>query len=337
MISRQLTATLRRLAIRNVSIRPAILRSPQFAAGSPHRVFSNLSSFAEPHPTLFYSPPVSEEGKGKAEDVDAFLRADIRSMGSILGQIIREHEGKDIFDKVERMRGLAKTWREHGAGRTNASKADADEAFHKLTSFASTLTDKELFAVSRAFTHFLSIANAAEGHHRVRRLSQAKSNSSFGALYPKSDSCGGVMPKLLSDFHSREDILNALSTQTIELVLTAHPTEVNRRTILDKHRRIQEILTKADAYRLSETKPYEKAQLDADMYREIASIWLSDEVSREKPTPEMEAEKNTLVLETVLWKAVPNFLRRLSMTAKEFLGEGLPLDASPIRFASWMG
>jgi phosphoenolpyruvate carboxylase len=304
------------------------------------RVFSSFSSLSEPDPTLFANTSlqdataITEPVRDKA---DAQLRADIRVMGSLLGKIIRQHDGEDMFHKVEDMRALAKTWREEGAGRKES--AAADTAFSDLVSYATSLSNGELFKVSRAFTHFLAIANAAEGHHRSRRLNEAKSetDTSCGALYPKADSCGGVLPALLNQGHSKQAIWEALTTQQTELVLTAHPTEVNRRTILAKNRRIQKILTEADTYRLQGTTPYHQEQLDHALQREISSIWLSDEVSRVKPTPEVEAEKGTLVVETVIWQALPGFLRKLDATSKEFLGRGLPLDAAPIKFSSWMG
>ena len=74
------------------------------------------------------------------------------------------------------------------------------------------------------------------------------------------------------------------------------------------------------------------------MKREIASTWQTDEVAREKPTPQNEAERGTLVVETVLWEALPAFLRRLNSVMEKTLdGRSLPLDASPVIFSSWMG
>lgn len=331
--------------------------------------FSTYSSFAEPDPTLFAkynnntTTYVVEDNKNN--NTDAQLRADIRVMGSVLGMVIRKHEGVEIFDKVEQMRSLAKAWREAAAAaapvddnnnnnmNNHNKKEDENSSFAQLAAFAAQLSNHELFLVSRAFTHFLAIANAAEGHHRTRRLKQATwpttdknknneqqyNNKSCGALYPKPDSCGGVLPALVAaGHHSKDAIWQALATQTTELVLTAHPTEVNRRTILEKKRRIQKILTVADAYRaVGHQTEYDLQLLDHAMQREIGNIWLSDEVSRTKPTPVQEAEKGTLVLETVLWEAVPEFLRKLDATANEFLGQGLPLTAAPVRFASWMG
>lgn len=109
---------------------------------------------------------------------------------------------------------------------------------------------------------------------------------------------------------------------------------------MEKHRRVQQILTVADGYRAAGgSTPYEQDQLNIALEREIASIWQSDEVAREKPTPVDEAERGTLIVETVLWTAVPQFLRKLNATMVAHLGptKELPLDAAPIKFASWMG
>lgn len=95
-------------------------------------------------------------------------------------------------------------------------------------------------------------------------------------------------------------------------------------------------MTAADRYR-GRTTQYQQKQLNDALNREIASLWQSDEVSRLKPTPQSEAERGTLVVETVLWEALPEFLRRLDATMEASLGRGLPLESAPIRFASWMG
>ena len=128
--------------------------------------------------------------------------------------------------------------REAGAGRVEETKAEAEAAFNDLAKYVSTFTTEEILVVSRAFTHFLASANAAEKHHTKRVLDEF--NVSKGAFYDKMDSCGGVI-EALAEEHSPDVVWVKLANQTVELVLTAHPTEVNRRTILDKHQRIQEV------------------------------------------------------------------------------------------------
>lgn len=232
---------------------------------------------------------------------------------------------------------IVQKWREAGAGRNPETAEQAAKAFEELATYANSLEDEDLFLVSRAFTHFLAIANSAEGHHRSRVLMMEDPTGGVHALSSRSDSCGGVLPELAAKY-DKEMLWETLVNQSVELVLTAHPTEVNRKTILNKKRRIQEILTQADRYRMmGRTTPYQQQALDDALNREISSIWQSDEVSRVKPTPQDEAERGTLVVETVLWEAVPQFLRKLDATMTEALGKGLPLESAPIRFSSWMG
>ena len=145
---------------------------------------------------------------------------------------------------------------------------------------------------------------------------------------------------MLEKGHTKAELFAAITTQQVELVLTAHPTEVNRRTVLEKQRRVQKILTKADYLRDTPELPasgYAQTQLNRALKREIASTWQTDEVARIKPTPQDEAERGTLVVETVLWEALPAFLRRLNAVMEASIEQSLPLAATPVIFSSWMG
>ena len=319
---------------------------------------SSLSSFAEPDPSLFQkssedSPSSVSQTNNNKDDPDVHLRNDVRNMGALLGKIIQHHEGQAIFEKVEQLRNYAKEWRAASAGRDKSKEDQATAAFDSMVSFASSLTDQELFLVSRAFTHFLAICNAAEAHHRFRRVNQDLARGGGGAtvndekiraLRDSHDSCGRIFSDLLvaasGDGVDKQHIHKSICSQKVEFVLTAHPTEVNRRTLLDKKTRVLKLLAQADLYHaMGGATPYQRQLIDDAMEREVSGIWQSDEVSRRKPKPQTEAQRGTLVIDTVLWEAVPSFLRKLDATMKNDLGEeyGLPLDAAPIRFASWMG
>jgi len=209
------------------------------------RFFSSYSSFREPG-SLFEVSPLGDTNSDISPspvmgDRDAALRADVRTMGSLLGQIIRDHHGDVIFEKIEEFRALAKKWREAGAGRDPAQMDSARKTFGELAQLCANLSDEELLIISRAFTHFLAIANSAESHHRIRLINQGESDY---ALPDKPDSCGGALNSLMQQGKTPDEIFNALSTQQTELVLTAHPTEVNRRVILEKQRRVQQVRTK---------------------------------------------------------------------------------------------
>ena len=253
------------------------------------------------------------------------------------------------------------------AKQSRSNGGEVEGRLDPMVQFVEQLTPQELVIISRAFAHFLGIANAAEAHERCRRLKMALSNevgeydaqsesvsgsgssdkpAPIGALHAnKRDSTAGVLSNLLYSNHddapTKGEVFKSLTTQTVEIVLTAHPTQVNRRTLLEKHSRVQSILNEADELRNSgKGTVYKQQQLDNALRREIASIWQTDEVSRVKPSPQSEAQRGTLVIETVLWEVLPNFLRKLDATMTSSLGSSeysLPLTASPFKFASWMG
>jgi phosphoenolpyruvate carboxylase len=322
-------------------------RNTTYTFRSNRRFFSSLSSLNEP--TLFTTTDTSSTNPTTDDQSDdALLRSDVRVMGTLLGDAISTHHGRDVLEKVEALRTMAKESRRSGDS--------SSERLQSMVDFVSGLSATELVVVSRAFAHFLGVANAAEAHQRCRRLKLDLERevsgedvkgllvegapTPVGALHAtKRDSTAGVLSQLVYEKNvSKEEVFKSLTSQTVEIVLTAHPTQVNRRTLLEKHGRVQKILNDADGLRESGT-PYQRKLLDDALRREIASIWQTDEVSRVKPTPQSEAERGTLVVETVLWEALPSFLRKLDATMKWGLGEkyGLPLTASPFKFASWMG
>jgi phosphoenolpyruvate carboxylase len=194
----------------------------------------------------------------------------------------------------------------------------------------------KLIGVTRAFSHFLALANSAENHHRVRRLRERLLDSGLDSALPmKVDSFAGTVYRLKDELGiSAEDIHRAISTQYLEIVLTAHPTEVNRRTTIQKHQRIFNIIDQLDRCDLT---PYERRQHMKDLNAQISSIWDSDELRRAKPGPVKEAQSGLAVVENVLWNAVPKYLRKVDDILKQQIGKPLPLGCSPIKVASWMG
>ncbi|MEC7119336.1 MAG: phosphoenolpyruvate carboxylase, partial [Pseudomonadota bacterium] len=120
----------------------------------------------------------------------------------------------------------------------------------------------------------------------------------------------------------------------IELVLTAHPTEVSRRTLIQKYDQIASSLERLDQYRL--TPPEREAELN-QLKCHIIAAWHTDEIRKHKPTPIDEAKWGFTAIEQTLWQAVPDFLRQLDQDVHTQLGQHLPLAHRPIRFASWMG
>jgi phosphoenolpyruvate carboxylase len=126
----------------------------------------------------------------------------------------------------------------------------------------------------------------------------------------------------------------AVSRLRIELVFTAHPTEVTRRTLMQKFKRVADLLELKDRADLT---PPEHDDLVNALRIEIASAWETSEVRQRKPSPVDEARSGLAVFEQALWEAVPQFLRSLGAALVKHTGRGLAPDRSPLTFGSWIG
>jgi phosphoenolpyruvate carboxylase len=257
------------------------------------------------------------------EAFTAPLLEDIEKLSGILGAVIKS-ENKKAFDLYE-------AFKAHALARTNL---DDKEALGRMINCAVKISPDDALSVIRAFTQILNLVNSAEVYHRLRLLRNADiKTQNVSPLPMREDSVAGTIKTLLTKANKQE-VFDALLVQKVDIVLTAHPTEVNRRTLLRKYREISETLAALDRKDLS---AYEKSMSEEGLRREIFSIWGSDEIRREKPTPQTEAKGGLAIVETVLWDAVPSYLRKLNAQCIESLDRPIPLDLVPIKFSSWMG
>ena len=246
-------------------------------------------------------------------DNHAPLRANVGLLGQLLGDTIKDHHGQSFLDKIETIRQLAKSARQGN-----------DDDQQQLLDTLKHLSDDELLPVARAFSQFLNLANVAEQFHTISRQTQHEAGAG-----PLSQ----VFERLKSADINEDSIKAAVAELDIELVLTAHPTEVTRRTFIHKHVQLNDCLA---ALELDLPEP-EKAELLARVEQLISQAWHSNEIRAQRPTPVDEAKWGFAVIENSLWPALPKFMRQLDSQLNEQLGIRLPLDASPVRFASWMG
>lgn len=252
-----------------------------------------------------------------AANVDTPLREDVRLLGNLLGETIKKHVGEDLFNQVEQIRTLAK----------NASDGQL-EAEKQLEQLFLHLDDDAFLPITRAFTHFLNFSNIAEQYHVVRSRRETEIKNNFAnPLHPLFD-------KLQQNNISKSKLFEQVCDLNIELVLTAHPTEVSRRTLIQKYNNINHSLETLDQRKLT---PSERIKTIENLKHLICSAWHTDEIRQQKPTPLDEAKWGFAVIEQTLWKAVPRFIRELGDLVEEKCGQRLPIDATPIRFASWMG
>ena len=253
-------------------------------------------------------------------DPHAPLRQDVHDLGAMLGDTLREQAGETLFQTVERVRALAKN-----------ARAGSDDDFRELEHLLAQLPVNEALHISRAFAHFLTLANVAEQHHRVRRRRVYQRDPQ---AVPQRGSCDETFARLLAAGVTPETLHETICRQQIECVLTAHPTEVIRRTLLRKHNRIAALLACRDTRDLT---PFERDETEQALRRDITSCWLTDEIRRARPTPLDEAHGGLAYLEETLWEVVPRFLRLLDTALLKFTGKALPLTAASVRFGSWMG
>ncbi|WP_079201025.1 phosphoenolpyruvate carboxylase [Pseudomonas sp. CC6-YY-74] len=250
-------------------------------------------------------------------EIDARLREDVHQLGELLGNTISAQRGTVFLDKIERIRKGAKAAR-------RGSAAGAEQ----LSAGLEQLADDELLPVARAFNQFLNLANIAEQYHRIRRRGPDEAEPFESRVLAE------LLQRLLASGHGADALARQFGRLDIELVLTAHPTEVARRTLIQKYDAIAAQLAAGDHSDLSTA---EREQVAEHLQRLIAEAWHTEEIRRSRPSPVDEAKWGFAVIEHSLWQAVPNFLRKADQALHEATGMHLALDAAPIRFASWMG
>lgn len=244
------------------------------------------------------------------------LRENVRMLGELLGQSIQRYPGQECFDLIEEIRAAAKADRRQESG-----------SGQRLVNLLGQLEDEELLPVTRAFNQFLNLANLAEQYHGIRRKRGHQSDLMVESLEE-------VFERLTSSGVSADELHRQVAGLSIEFVMTAHPTEVARRTLIMKYDEMSDCLARLDHQDLL---PAERNEIVNRLAQLISEAWHTDEIRHERPTAVDEAKWGFAVIENSLWQALPRFLRSLDLSLTEVTGQGLPLDAAPIRIASWMG
>ena len=162
------------------------------------------------------------------QQIDAPLREDVRLLGNLLGETLKEQAGQDLFNQIEQIRALAKGARD---GHVEAEK--------QLEQLFLSLEDNEILPLTRAFSHFLNFANIAEQYNVVRNRRQ----SEFDEQAPSPNVLDHLFEKFKNQNISADALYQQICQLSIELVLTAHPTEVSRRTLIQKYDGINDCLS----------------------------------------------------------------------------------------------
>lgn len=248
------------------------------------------------------------------------LRRNVNMLGTLLGDVIRDHKGDAFFQTVEGIRQLSK------AARDDEGLAHEGDDQAALLNLLHSLKDDELVPVTRAFSHFLGLTNVAEQYNRVAR----DHNTHLTAAHQFAD----LLSRLKNKGFSDQQIFEKASEMDIEVVLTAHPTEVTRRTLIKKNEQIFNALAQLDSDNLTQV---ERDNIEQRIRQLITQAWHTWEFRSKRPTPVDEAKGGIATLEHSLWHAVPEFIRIMDEQLFATTGQHLPTGATPVRFSSWMG
>ncbi len=241
----------------------------------------------------------------------------VHMFGDLLGQTMKDQRGEGFLEKVERIRTGAKS-----------ARRGSQEGRKQLEETLAGLSEDELLPVARGFSQFLNLANIADQYHLMRRRRDDDEPAFEDQMLAQ------VLERLKGCNQCPQQLAKAVAGLDIELVLTAHPTEVSRRTLIMKYDFIAQELAELDHAGLPAAEREKHIQKLRSL---IAEIWHTSEIRSSQPTPQDEARWGFAVIERSLWEAIPNVLRHVDSVLREQGAGPLPLNAAPIRFASWMG
>ena len=227
------------------------------------------------------------------------LRDDVRFLGNVLGRVIKEQEGQKFYDLVEKIRLLSKA---------NIANKNRKDPFKKILNEIKKLPPHLLFKLTRAFNHFMNFYNLAESIDASRTLDlyeNVKQEKKFQNIFIEEIFENFFKNKKISN----NKIYNIAKSLNIGIVLTAHPTEVKRRTLIQKYHSLTEILEQRN---LLKNYPSKLKILDRKVFDEITIIWNTDEIKRSKPTPAEEARWGLAIIEDSMWDTIPKVYRKLN-------------------------
>jgi phosphoenolpyruvate carboxylase len=255
------------------------------------------------------------------EPKDEPLRRDTNLLGRVLGQVLIEQEGEGLFDAEEEIRLLCKRLR-----------FDYDQALdERLRRKIEGMDGDQLQKIVRAFSVYFQLVNIAERYHRVRRRRQYESSPGNP---PQRASLASALARLRGEGLRAQKLQRVLDDMSVELVLTAHPTEALRRSIRQKHVRIGEMLESMESGMLTWK---ERRRLESKLAEEVTVLWQTDELRARRPEVTQEIERTLLFFENPLVSATLDVYREFEdELARRFPGSDLKLGRI-LEFGSWVG
>ncbi len=256
------------------------------------------------------------------------LGKDIRRLGDLLGETLKQLGGEKLFDLEEQVRVLCKQLR---AEHSPATERQLKRLLHGLSV-------DEATGVIRAFSVYFQLVNIAEQHHRIRRKRFYELETPH---QPQRGSIAETFQRIKAENHQlsetelRRRIQTVVDRLEIVPVMTAHPTEAARRTLLEKHRRLAGLLSALDETNLPERR---QTDLESQLAAEVESIWQTDEVRHTQLQVLDEVNNALYYFDATLFDSVPALLEELDFQlGKHFHDVKLRDGAVPLRFGSWVG
>lgn len=257
----------------------------------------------------------------KVNDSSLPLRRDVKLLGKMLGDILVDHGGPELLDKVEKIRLMCKTLREH-----------FDEGiYEELKAEIASLDSPIRKQVIRAFSMYFHLINAAEQNHRIRRRRQYQLEE--GNIVQPASIESAVL-KFKEHGISEDIIQKVLHTLSLELVITAHPTEATKRSILEIQQRIAVILKNLD-HPLLTTR--EQKKLEDNLFNEVAILWQTDELRDHKPTVLDEVRNGLYYFDQTLFDVLPEIHQEVAECLERYYPNTTWNVPNFLRFGSWIG
>jgi len=253
-------------------------------------------------------------------DHNARLRSDVKKLGNILGEILVHHGGIELFNKVEDIRELTKSLR----------KQYDEKTYSELKDMISKLQPPTRQQVIRAFSIYFHLINIAEQNHRIRRRREYQLHDEGGQPFSLENVVSRVKELNLSN-EVLQQVLNDLS---IELIITAHPTEATKRTVLEIQKRISTILQKLDNPMVTKK---ERRNYEDSLFNEVTALWQTDELRHRKPKVLDEVRNGLYYFDQTLFDTLPSVHQELELQLQENIPDYHWDVPNFLHFGSWIG
>jgi len=262
---------------------------------------------------------------------DAPLRRDVRSLGILLGRVLREQAGPKLFGTVERLRRLLIEHREQAAANEGCDRATL--LLKQARATVAALDLDTAYRVAKAFAAYFELTNLAETNHRKRRRRAAELHADEP---PLAGSIRGTLLRMKEAGIGLEQAMAALSEIEVQPVFTAHPTEITRRAVLLKRRRIAAELEKLDRLPLTDAQA---SSCEAVILGTITALWQTDEVRLQQPTVIDEIRTGISYYVMTLFEATERVYESMVSAFRDVYGAEVASIDLPLclRYGSWIG